>query len=247
VLWHKERLLNLALEELPDHCEYVAWLDADVLFEDDDWVERSISQLRKHSVIQPFENAIRLPRGKGPERYPGRRIGWRIRKGSQSGTYTPSFCSRYSGAKPRFGGATGYAWCARRELLDRHGFYDRCILGGADRELAFAFSVEPGRVPDQELRIRAAKLRRHFARWRDAVYADVRGDISFIDGTIHHLWHGETTHRRYEQRHRIIEQHGFDPAEDLELDDNGCWRFAPGAQALARDVEGYLSSRREDG
>ena len=32
VLWHKERLFNLALGHLPDDCEAVCWLDADILF-----------------------------------------------------------------------------------------------------------------------------------------------------------------------------------------------------------------------
>src|SRR3954471_10354403 len=32
VLWHKERLFNLAIQQLPPGCRYVAWLDADVLF-----------------------------------------------------------------------------------------------------------------------------------------------------------------------------------------------------------------------
>jgi hypothetical protein len=30
VMWQKERLLNIALTHVPDTCEHIAWLDADV-------------------------------------------------------------------------------------------------------------------------------------------------------------------------------------------------------------------------
>ena len=33
VLWQKERLLSIALRSVPDHCDKVAWLDCDLLFD----------------------------------------------------------------------------------------------------------------------------------------------------------------------------------------------------------------------
>src|SRR5580658_6475231 len=32
VIWQKERLLNIAISNLPDKCRKVAWLDCDILF-----------------------------------------------------------------------------------------------------------------------------------------------------------------------------------------------------------------------
>src|SRR6516165_1424185 len=37
VLWQKERLLNVALRHLPDECDSVAWLDCDVIFDNEAW------------------------------------------------------------------------------------------------------------------------------------------------------------------------------------------------------------------
>src|SRR5437868_14501260 len=37
VMWQKERLLNLAVERLPASCRYVAWIDCDLIFDNDDW------------------------------------------------------------------------------------------------------------------------------------------------------------------------------------------------------------------
>ena len=55
MLWQKERLLNLALAALPDRCDAVAWLDCDVVFEDDDWPARAVEALQRFPLIQPFQ------------------------------------------------------------------------------------------------------------------------------------------------------------------------------------------------
>ncbi|HEY7787756.1 MAG TPA: hypothetical protein VIF33_04460, partial [Casimicrobiaceae bacterium] len=64
VLWQKERLLNLALAALPDHCEAVAWLDCDVVFDDDDWALRASRALERCSLLQPFQT-VREPSAEG--------------------------------------------------------------------------------------------------------------------------------------------------------------------------------------
>ena len=54
-LWQKERLLSLALGALPDDCEHVAWLDADIVFHERDWAERVRDALGRHAVVQVFD------------------------------------------------------------------------------------------------------------------------------------------------------------------------------------------------
>ena len=41
-LWHKENLINMAVQRLPSDWEYVAWIDADVSFARPDWVAETI-------------------------------------------------------------------------------------------------------------------------------------------------------------------------------------------------------------
>src|SRR5689334_2939258 len=38
-MWQKERLLNIALEALPPACQKIVWLDCDIVFKRDDWIE----------------------------------------------------------------------------------------------------------------------------------------------------------------------------------------------------------------
>ena len=64
VMWQKERLLNIAIQQLPDRCEKVAWVDCDVLFENADWVIETSALLDHVPVVQPFDKAVRLPMGR---------------------------------------------------------------------------------------------------------------------------------------------------------------------------------------
>src|SRR5262245_25462823 len=41
LMWQKERLLNIAIANLPPSCTKVAWLDCDILFEDHAWLQRT--------------------------------------------------------------------------------------------------------------------------------------------------------------------------------------------------------------
>ncbi len=247
VLWHKEALLNVALANLPDTCRAVVWIDADVLFEDRTWVRDTLQALETSPVVQPFSRVIRLPRGASPDEYPSERIGWRIRQGHRNGFWTPSFALGLNAAKRRLDGTTGYVWAARRELLDRHHFYDRCIVGGADRAMALAFALPSDAVPAAEQRVQHAPLQQHLRAWHDRVHADVRGQIGVLPGVIHHLWHGESQHRGYVDRHQLLVDHAFDPEHDVALSPDGVLHWSSPKPGLADAVRDYFASRREDG
>jgi len=47
IMWQKERLLNLGIQHLPESCDKVVCLDADVLFGNDQWVTELSATLRE--------------------------------------------------------------------------------------------------------------------------------------------------------------------------------------------------------
>lgn len=67
VYWMKENLINLGVSRLPSHAKWVAWLDADVTFEDKNWMGATLTALKKYEVVQVFKKAKFLgppPEGK---------------------------------------------------------------------------------------------------------------------------------------------------------------------------------------
>ncbi|MSR08836.1 MAG: hypothetical protein EXR82_04795 [Gammaproteobacteria bacterium] len=89
---------------------------------------------------------------------------------------------------------------------------------------------------------------RHYLGYAKRLSEVVAGRVSFVAGTLYHLWHGDAADRRYRDRYAILEHPGFDPDRDPDIDPSTgvwCWRHAN--QPLAAEVAGYFVSRFEDG
>ncbi len=133
VMWQKERLLNLALAAVPPNCRKIAWVDSDVVFDRADWAEATSRLLDRAGIVQPFSHAYDIP-PVSP------RAGFRtkdaiaIRGGLVSAIESGGEPAATFAVQPEGGRryARGFAWAARRELLERHGFFDECIIGGGD-------------------------------------------------------------------------------------------------------------------
>jgi hypothetical protein len=247
VLWQKERLLNVAARALPDSCENVAWLDADILFEDEDWSSRANEALEHSRLLQLFDRAIalgreepRAPVGGGGPRKPVESVLAASMGGRevQDDLRSPM---AWSLGQP----ANGLAWAARREFFDRVALYDACILGSGDRALVCAALGVP-ELLQPALRLSPAHMTHYlcwasrFRDWLDCGYA-------FLRGTVFHLWHGQPEHRRIEDRYDGLERFRFDPNRDVEPEPNGAWRWATDKRAMHEYVSGYFFSRMENG
>ena len=151
---------------------------------------------------------------------------------------------RVSGAFLHGGPTQGLAWAARRTLLDKHGLYDGSIVGGGDRAIVcaalgrFDYCVEAQRLGSRE--------EKHYRRWGEPFFADVRAQVGYLEGRIFHLWHGNVKARGYARRHCLAEL-GFDPFTDIAVDANGCWRWNSDKPDLHEYVRSYFASRNEDG
>lgn len=247
VLWQKERLLNIAIAHLPDACETVCWLDSDLIFAARDWPARTRRALEDHALVQLYSQRVNLRRGCLPCRVgPGDvestvgAVAEKVASGRASPDDLQDANAPVSGAS-----TAGLAWAARRELLDRNGLYDACILGTGDRAILCAALGNPA-YGSRAVRMTNAHAR-HYQRWATSFFASAGGRIGCVDGQIFHLWHGDLRERRYSERQTLLARHAFDPATDIAIDGEGCWRWSTAKPALHSEVRDYFASRREDG
>jgi len=244
VMWQKERLLNIAMGHLPDSCEKVAWVDCDVVFQKDDWVERAADALERWTLIHLYDHRVNLPREGAPgDPTAAEEIPSAVFKHARGEVTDEDF--RCAGAPLRLRSTVGMAWASPRWILDRHGLYDACILGGADRAILgaglgrFDFGIDALKMTREQTN--------HYLAWARPFHASVKGRLAHIQGRCYHLWHGDLRDRRYEERLETLEKHAFDPSTDVALDGQGLWKWASRKQALHEDVRAYFASRREDG
>jgi hypothetical protein len=244
LLWHKERLLNIALQSVPRDCQLVAWLDCDVVFEEPNWAERTAQLLRKFKIVEPFSSTYDIAQG-GLLGESGSKQdeGYSLMYGLTQGTVSPDILRGNMRVEKRI--SSGLAWAARRDVLDRHGFYDACVMGSGNRAMACAAL---GRFDDA---IDYLKMNptwaRHYMEWAQPFFDTVQGSVGYTDGSLFHLWHGTLENRRYADRHMHFSKFCFDPAKDIFVDDKGAWRWSGANTELEAYMHGYFRSRREDG
>jgi hypothetical protein len=130
-------------------------------------------------------------------------------------------------------------------VLERHGLYDACIVGGGDRALAAAalghFDGAIGPLCFNE------RQARHYLAWAEPFFRAVGGRVGGVEGTVYHAWHGEWPNRAYRQRTEGLRAYGFDPHVDIAPGARGCWRWSSAKPELHAYVRGYFERRREDG
>ncbi len=247
VLWQKERLINIAIKSVPDDVKTLAWLDCDILFERPDWVSAAKEQLTEFNVVQlfseivdlapeqtqiPAEPAVLSPSGRGVVS---------LVKGNEH-LDIAEILESVAQARAR---CVGFAWAARREILNNHGLYDAMIVGGGVRALAAAMYGQFDTLA-KVYRLNSAR-REHYVRWARPYHEAVGERIGFIPGRLYHLWHGDPKNRKYSERHRWFSEFDFDPDVDLRIGPNGAWQWARSRPDLETFFVNYFMNRAEDG
>jgi hypothetical protein len=246
VLWLKERLLNVALRALPASCTHVAWIDCDVVFDSDDWPERATEALSSAELVHLCTSVRHVARDADAKDLA------RAPVIAETRSLADAWVRREVDSRVlrsnTLGGSslgTGYAWAAHRSLLARHGFYDACIVGGADK-VTFAAAVgHPHEIIDYHHMNPA--MAEHYLGWARGFGASVGGRLAALPGALHHLWHGDLASRSYAARHALLDGMNFDPAVDLGIEADGAMRWATAKPELHARVRSYFDTRREDG
>ncbi len=226
IMFQKERLLNILLDELPDKYTSVCWMDCDLVFAKTNWSERIEESLENYKITQPFTWCAGMPASK-IKRVSDCSIVFD--ESSGSGNFRPSFSSVHSSASwvdLHSGHHIGYVWAARREFLDKHKFYDVIITGAGDLFMATAcmgyfyfLDFEPA------LNKLSQETVNHYFDWAIPVYEDVQKHIGYTNDLVLHLWHGDIWRRNYLEHSRCLQQSDFDPNKDLVLGDDLCWHW----------------------
>jgi hypothetical protein len=229
-IWVKENLINLAVGKFPKDWKFMAWIDADLTFLNQNWAQNAVCELQSYDVVQLFQTAVNLgPNGESLKI--DKSFGYMLR---DSGTpYTKT--DRYGFWHP------GYGWaCTRKAFEKMHGLVDWAILGSGDRHMAMALI---GRVADSA----PGNIHPKYKYFLKNFEEDCKGlEVSYVPGTIIHHWHGKFENRRYKERWEILSKNNFDPELDVIFTPEGVLQLSRSGLRLMRDLNGYFLGRRED-
>jgi hypothetical protein len=230
LVWTKENLLNLGIGRID--AKYVATIDADIRFRKPNWASETVHALQQYDAVPPWSDCYDL--GPHDDHLHAHRSFcrlWADRKPIVQGPYAKG---GYQFGHP------GYAWAYTRQALEWvGGLIDTASLGSADHHMALALV---GKVPGNLTDAYKAPL----YRWQDRAMHHIAGNISYVPGTIEHMWHGSKVKRDYIGRWDILARNAFDPTTDLKRNTWGVFELAGNKPELRRDLDGYFRARDED-
>jgi hypothetical protein len=226
LLWHKESLLNKVISELPKKYKYVFWIDADVIFTNNNWFVEGVEALgSKCKIIQPFEYCIHLDQDQTKPTF-----NLRVEKEFALSKWRhpkiwKSFCANHSingylasgDENYDMHGHVGFSWGARREILDTMPLYDRALIGGADHIIAHAAA---GHIKHRCIQKSFTENMDEVNEWSRKFYKLINGKIGYVKGDLFHIWHGDIEKRQYLKR---VQEFTPKTREIVEKDENGLY------------------------
>jgi hypothetical protein len=233
-LWHKENLVNLGVQSLPDDWEYVAWIDADVQFTRPDWVSETVHQLQHYKIVQMWTHATDM----GPNHEPVAH-----HKG-----YIYSW-TNWDGCTPKYGPGglvnhPGYAWAARRDALDSiGGLIDFAILGSGDTHMAGAFTGVVHRTFHPRM---SEDYKRALLHYQRLCEKHIRQKVGYVETSLVHHWHGKKKDRGYGDRWKVLSDNHYSPYTDILRDTRGLIHLTGEKRGLRDGIMRYFRARNED-
>jgi hypothetical protein len=230
-LWHKENMINVGVTRLlPANWKAMAWIDADVEFENTSWASDTLKVLNgSKDIVQLFSHCLDMKLDKSTSRV------------FSSFGYQYSKKSPYYGVGPDFW-HPGYAWaCSRKAYEKMGGLFDKGILGSGDHVMSFAMIGHANKSANERY---SDAYKQSAIDFQDRV---VNLRLGYIPGVIRHHYHGSKKNRQYSERWEILIRYNYDP--DIHLDYNKDGIIVPSKhfpEGLKTDIFTYFAERNED-
>lgn len=223
VMFQKEALLNISEKNVPEKFTKLAWVDADLMFENKEWHKETSKLLEEFSFVQPFDEAA-----------------WTDIDGKK--TFSKPSTFKMGGGLPQVS-HPGFAMACRRSVWRSiGGLYNMLLLGSGD--VATTVAVLGTEVPTNQLY--STPLMEHYNIWKAKVAEHTGNKYAAVKGIVWHDWHGEWKLRRYSERHKVSAD--LDPDKHIELGSNGLLSWTKEAPKWMRNYAlNYFANRCEDG
>ena len=230
-LWHKENMINVGIKKLlPTNWKAIAWIDADVEFENTSWALDTLKILNgSKDIVQLFSHCCDLDND-----------GFSMSVFNSFG-YQYIKTKSYSNKGINFW-HPGYAWACTRKAYDKvNGLYDLGILGSGDHNMALSIINCGAKSINGSVH---ENYKQSILNYQCKI-STLR--LGYVPGVIRHFYHGTKKSRQYSERWKILADHQYDPINHITYDNNGI--IIPTAEfpnKLKEDILNYFKERNED-
>lgn len=179
-MFHKENLCRLLEQQVPEKYKKIAFMDADLFYDDIKWYYQTSKLLDTYDVVQMFENAH-----------------WMNSKNTQK-TLTRKSVLFMKEEIFNFNYHPGFAWAFRREYYNDVGYFDWAVSGSGD-------TLSSAKWLNKTLPLNFRSLPRPLHTEYINYFSKPNPKITYLkDVDVYHLYHGSRTNRQYSQRHEML-------------------------------------------
>lgn len=211
-IWQGHRLINIALQLLPDNVDKVAWVPPNIVFNNLKWLRDATETLDFFPVTQLFSTVDEHNYGY-------------VNKAKNNSDYDLSVNNKAVRI-----GRCDLGWAAKREKLP-NGIFDCGIEGSCD--IYQVLSWQGAWNNDFFYRL-SAEVRLEMLKMTANDFLEIKNNLSRIDGNI------TTLSEQRENNYKILNQHHFDVSKDIHLDANSLWQWASDKPELHKDISDVL-------
>jgi len=198
-LWHKENSFNILLNKINKEVECICWIDNDIIILDNDWLIKLYHKMfiENINIIQLFKNIKRCSITNEYSNTEPIINGWNENTYMESELYQHKIKNKVNSRTP------GYAWAIKRDILTKmNGFYDKCILGGADRIILDSIFMN---MNNGLYYYKNSLFYNDIKPYMEKLHNLIDNKYDYLDTTACHLFHGNYNKRAYNSRYKILD------------------------------------------
>lgn len=223
ILWHKESGLNYLLDRLPSRYDAVVVIDNDILIHNNEWYTQTLKLLDQHLIVQPYDTINYLLSNHGVE------------------LTNSSAIKKSNNLLLMNDGNPGMMVAYRRSYLDYvGGFYDECLIGGADVvNLAPFFFNIAWQILDAVCHNSIPNMINYIHKARSLV-KKISEPATFLDNSsISHLFHGYWKYRQYHERYNILKNY----STNIDFKRNSLGFYETHNKNAQKQIESFFNQR----
>lgn len=231
-LWHKENMINVGIKKLlPPDWKAVAWIDADIEFENHNFADNCLRILNgSKDIVQLFSLCMDMTSD------------CETLKVHHSFGYQFVHNKKFNLKSVTNYWHPGFAWAMTRKAYDKvGGLYDLSILGSADHNIAHSLISNGEKSINHNM---SEGYKRSLREYQEKI---CRLRLGYIPGVIKHYYHGSKENRGYNNRWQILMNNGYDPYKHIQYNEDGI--LVPTDECprqMLSEIMSYFEKRKED-
>jgi len=224
ILFQKERLCHLLEKRIPDQYTKLAFIDGDIVFENENWYNELSNKLNTFNIVQAFKKFIRLDLSYTKKL--DETLAYMFRKDFGNVSHVKH---------TKLGFNPGGAWGFQRDWFKKVGLFQDDVLGASDTYSALSWGITKDEYPYPNY------IQRSIQEYKKRIHT--KPSSSYLNTNIYHLWHGPI-HNKYKTRKNIF--NGIKDIKDvLSTDRNGLYVLKN--KKIQERFSRYFMNRDDDG